>query len=178
MAHVTVITESVCWEFPKDHFPWRCFTDSPLGISDTSKETSAASTVAFAAVWSGMLILARLSRKMSSVSALLEVSSGASRGTMTLFLGYFLLLLPKWIFPLVEDVTSPPLSPLLSVTLEAWRWCQFEPKFNPSPKIHLLAFSRIRWCFLIGKDATEIGTVLEILPLISCIPTGNNKYTV
>lgn len=68
-----------------------------------------------------MLILARLSRKMSSVSALLEVSLGASRGTMTLFLGYFLLLLPKWIFPLVEDVTSPPLSPLLGVTLEAWR---------------------------------------------------------
>lgn len=97
---------------------------------------------------------------------------------MTLFLGYFLLLLPKRLFPLVKDVTSPPVSPLLGVTLEACRWCYLEPKFNHSPKIHLLAFSRVGWCFLIGKDATEIDTALEILPLTCCIPPGNNKYTV
>lgn len=50
-----------------------------------------------------------------------SVSPGAARGTVTLFLGYFLLLLPKWIFPLVKDVTSPPVSPLPGVTLDAWR---------------------------------------------------------
>lgn len=107
-----------------------------------------------------------------------EFSLSTAWGTMTLFLGYFLLLLPRWIFPLVKDVTSPPVSPLLGVTLEACRWCHLESKFNHSPKIHLLAGSRVGWCFLIGKDATEINTALAILPLISCIPTGNNKYTV
>lgn len=34
---------------------------------------------------------------------------------MTLFLGYFLLLLPKGIFPLVKDIISPTVSPLLCV---------------------------------------------------------------
>lgn len=38
---------------------------------------------------------------------------------MTLFLGYFLLLLPKRILPLVMDVTSLPASSLLCVL--RWR---------------------------------------------------------
>lgn len=118
---------------------------------------------------------ATLSRKITLSTTWL--SHGAVWRPVTLFLGYFLLLLPKWIFPFVKDLISPAVSCLLRLI------CQRpgdDAVFNPNLTLcHVctatfLKFNCFQWVEVdddsqYRKLPPKLMRASEILPLASCI---------
>lgn len=116
--HAMVILKSSRWEFTQDHFPkglrtlYRLFSWDFQYFPKKLELLPLFTACCFCCDVKWCLCTCHAQQENEFSLSTSWVSHGAVRRTMTLFLGYFLLLLPKWIAPLVKDMISPAVSPL------------------------------------------------------------------